>query len=529
MSIWQTLGVDERVAVADLRRRYAALIKEFRPETHPQEFARIRDAYEVALPWARRREAELAEDAAGPAVARDADAAVQASRAGPDPSVAAEEAAAEPRAVGDVAEVADAPDVGQVADTPLAAALDDSPAAPPDDEPRLAAQFRHFRALAEAAAGTRDAALLPTLRALLQARSSASLDDSQALEFALMRWFIETEDPPLTLLFETGRAFGWHAHDERLSGWLSPWALRQMDARLSLSRDLAWARHFSGNRWLRRLHAPTNEMALMGCRPQMQDALRWAERWRLASGAADAKALASHLNAQTLRRLQGHELLSTDLITGLAIACTATDLPDVPIYVVIGTALTFALRLAALWLRPVAGPTRLPRPIADQLAHHPGVTFLLGIGVGGLGLAILAVEDAGDVATAIGWLLILPALLMGLTGAWRGLSWAERAVADLFAWRDAVDRLEFDQHVRSSGSAAAPAPRMTQVQRWKSIPAAMRLRRREVALRTRPAQTLWFQRFGWLGRMSALPRILWVVAWIAFAILHYTHAFGARP
>ena len=60
MNPWETLGVEHDVAVADLRRRYAALIKEFRPETHPQDFARICEAYEVVLPLARRREAAQA-------------------------------------------------------------------------------------------------------------------------------------------------------------------------------------------------------------------------------------------------------------------------------------------------------------------------------------------------------------------------------------------------------------------------------------------------------------------------------------
>ncbi len=513
MTIWQTLGVDPSVAVADLRRRYATLIKEFRPETHPQDFARIREAYEAALPWARRREAEIEEDAAQE---HGADEVTEEPRDDPYPPVAAQED--EPQCVEDELATTDAA---------ITAVLRDDPAASPDDEPRLVTQFRRFQALAVAAVGTRDAALLPELRALLQARSGASLDDSQALEFALMRWFIEAEDPPLTLLFETGCAFDWHAHIERLSGWLSPWALRQMGARLSLSRDLAWARHFSANRWLRRLHAPANDMTFMGHRPQMQDALLWAERWRLASGAADADVLASHLNAQTLRRLRGRELLSTDVITGMAIGCAAPDLLDASIYVVISIALTFALRLAALWVRPAPGHYRLPRPIAQSLTHHPVLAILLAIGVGGLGMVMFTLDDVGAVVTAMGGLLLLPALLLGLMGVWRFWSWVERGIDDLFAWRDAVDRFEFDRYVRSSASTQSPGPRMALLERWKAIPAAMRLRRVEIALRARPARTLWFQHLKGSGRMTGLPRILWVGAWILFAILHYAHVFGA--
>ena len=224
MTPWEILGVAPDVAVADLRRRYAALIKEFRPETHPQDFARIREAYESVLAIARRREAESVEAAA-----------------------AAERAVA----VEEVAAPADDPPEVVQAITASDAELE--VARPDPGAPDLGTRFHRFHELAAAAAGTRDEAFLPELRALLRARASASLDDSQALEFALLRWFIESEQPPLTLLFETGRDFDWHLHPARLSSWLSPWALRQMEARLSLSRDLVHARHFSGNAWLRRV------------------------------------------------------------------------------------------------------------------------------------------------------------------------------------------------------------------------------------------------------------------------------------
>src|SRR5262245_31227110 len=39
-------GLNEAFEREDLRRSYGRLIKRFRPETHPQEFQRIRAAYE---------------------------------------------------------------------------------------------------------------------------------------------------------------------------------------------------------------------------------------------------------------------------------------------------------------------------------------------------------------------------------------------------------------------------------------------------------------------------------------------------
>jgi curved DNA-binding protein CbpA len=60
------LGLPHDASVADVRARYAALIKQFRPDTHPEDFARIRESYEHALQRARAREAQ-------PALRDDAD------------------------------------------------------------------------------------------------------------------------------------------------------------------------------------------------------------------------------------------------------------------------------------------------------------------------------------------------------------------------------------------------------------------------------------------------------------------------
>ena len=207
MNPWETLGVSADVGVADLRRRYAALIKEFRPETHPLDFARIREAYEVVLPYARRREAAAEEEAEQAALSSDA---------APDSAVAETPAPAQADATTPV----DSLTVD--ADAPVIVAMASDEPRANDAEPDLATRFRRFHALAESVQGTRDEALLAQLRVLLLARTRASLDDSQALEFALTRWFVESESPPLTLLFEVGRAFDWHHHESRLGSWLTP-------------------------------------------------------------------------------------------------------------------------------------------------------------------------------------------------------------------------------------------------------------------------------------------------------------------
>jgi hypothetical protein len=523
MTPWQTLGVAPDVAVADLRRRYAVLIKEFRPETHPQDFARIREAYEVALPVARRREAAAAE-----AETQD--------------EIAMAEAPAG-QAIAEPAPPPADPSPPEPADTPRgfeqegAATIEVSLAvAPPDDEagaaePGLAARFHRFHALAGAAEGTNDEAFLPALRALLQARAGASLDDSQALEFALLRWFIESERPPLTLLFEAGRAFDWHLHPARLSSWLSPWALRQMEARLALARDLVWARHFGGNPWLRRLHSAANPMTLVASRPATLAALGWAERWRHGCEDADVPALAEAQNPRTLRRLQGRELLSTDLLMGLLFAATATNLAEAATWAAIGTVLSLGLRLALLWLRPAPGRWRLPESVARLVIAYPAaalalVAVLAMVGVGLAGAAERAGTDGWMAAAA---LLLAPAALLGLLAIWHGLAWLERGVAELGAWREAVDRLEFDGFLRRRTLPDAAAPfgtRWTLRERLKAIPAARRLQRVELATRQRPARPPLFTRTRFAWKHSSRSRMVWIALWVLFAILRGIHAFG---
>jgi hypothetical protein len=518
MSPWQALGVATDIGVADLRRRYAALIKEFRPETHPQEFARIREAYEVALPHARRREAMAAETAAATAAAHVEESARPAPAAGESPP--GEEAA--PSDVADeAASVTEAVAPPPVADAPR----DFEPE--PEAEPALATHFRRFHEQAAAAAGSGDEAHLPALRALLQARSAATLDDSQALEFALMRWFIEAESPPLTLLFETGRAFDWHRHPGRLSSWLSPWALRQMEARLALSRDLVYARHFSGNAWLRRLHGPGPGLWRPVLRPPAVEARFWAERWRHASEDADAPRLTACLDPVTMRRLRG--ACSTDLLVGLAVAAFAPSLVSAALWAVVATAVVFGLRrlLQAIGDLP---ETHRARRTARAIVKNSIVAGGVAAAFGGVGLALLVEEPtSGQIALAA--LFIAPVALLTAALAWRVAAFVELVLAWPWLWREAVDRLEFDGLVRlrTVPQGDRPfGPRLGFVQRLASIRAALRFQATELATRERPPRARPFKlvRLTRAGGGPSAWRRLWIGLWILMAILRLVHAFG---
>jgi hypothetical protein len=514
MNPWQALGVSPDIEVADLRRRYAALIKAFRPETHPQDFARIREAYEVALPMARRRAAEA--QASEPASSERADIAVATmpGEAPPAPELEPESTLA----------AADEVALAEVVAPPAA------PASREDDhaaEPALAAHFHRFHALAGSATGTDDEAFLPALRALLQARTQATLDDSQALEFALMRWFVESEKPPLTLLFETGRAFDWHRHVLRLSSWLSPWALRQMEARLALSRDLVHARHFSGNRRLRRLHETRTGPALLVMRPAAVEATAWVQRWRTASDAADAAALEACLNPVAVRQLHG--LASTDLLVGLAVATFAADLSGAATWAVLATAVVLGLRRLLQAIGELPREHRVHRAMRVILGNLILVGVLSAVASAFGAIAFTSPEPNIGTIT-LGALLAAPAALFAIAGAWRIAAFLELVLAWPLQWREAVDRLEFDRFAHGSALPEAGRPfgsRLGLVQRLRAIRAALRLQAVEIATNERPPRPRPFTRLSRLrSTKTSKWRIAWFLAWIVFAIVRGMHAFG---
>jgi hypothetical protein len=506
MNPWQTLGVTTDIAVADLRRRYAALIKEFRPETHPQEFARIREAYEIVLRFARQRAAAELDEQTPPA-RETADNAADATTA-PAPEVAAATILVEDEIEAELAIDAEA----------ISAVLAQS--AGTADEPSLADLFRHFHRLAESAVGTRDEALLPALRTLLRARTRASLDDSQALEFALLRWFLEAEMPALTLLFEAGRAFDWHGHESRLSSWLSPHALTRIEGLLSLSCDLVFARHFSGNAWLRRLHATRPSRALLAWRPAALDAQGWAARWQATSEGV-AMNLAACLEARALAQVNGRTLMSTDVLLGLAAMSTA------PAW---GAAAVAGLVVATGSFGVRRGLGALQRAPANHWSHTAWVvgrvvTVLLAV----VGLFMILNSTPNLPTVGIGIALVLPASLFVPALAWRALAQVEGLVALGFSWSADIDRLEFDR-MRSAGVITGDqpfGPRLTGLARLKAIAEARRLEKVEVARGQRPARPALFDHRRW-GRFQGTPRMVWYGLWIVFALLRVAHLIGAN-
>lgn len=68
MNIWRVLGLEPTRDIAAIRRAYAEAAKQYHPEEQPEEFKRVRTAYEQALAYARTapRESTISGDAAPP-------------------------------------------------------------------------------------------------------------------------------------------------------------------------------------------------------------------------------------------------------------------------------------------------------------------------------------------------------------------------------------------------------------------------------------------------------------------------------
>lgn len=58
MNIWEILGIPPTTDMIEIKRAYGQMAKKWHPEEHPEEFKRLRNAYQSALQWARRGQGE---------------------------------------------------------------------------------------------------------------------------------------------------------------------------------------------------------------------------------------------------------------------------------------------------------------------------------------------------------------------------------------------------------------------------------------------------------------------------------------
>jgi hypothetical protein len=355
------------------------------------------------------------------------------------------------------------------------------------------------------------------------------LDERQALEFGLLHWFLHAESPPLLLMFDAGRAFGWHRNEGRLAGWIGPGGAHLLALLLALARDEVFARHRAGNRWLRRLFEPLAAAPWVGLRTPMEEAAAWALRWRQLAEQTGRPALVQRVNVRVLRRLDGQVVWSIDLwvalLSWLPFAAALADawLPSSlarQAWCTLLPALVLAPVLAGLriglgrlrgFLHALPPASRLRR-ITDWVRGNQRMTVY-----GGIAAMVLLVIVS--LALDLPWLLTACARIAGAAGLlavtgftllvlWWFVLVAERLAFVPLQWREAVDRWEMAQLLAAApvrdmpDGAPAFGPRLRGWQRLRRWSAARSLQKEELQRHERPPRANPPQ----LVRTSAKPK-----------------------
>jgi hypothetical protein len=461
MTPWQTLGVAHDAAPRDVKRAYAALIKQYRPDSHPAEFARIREAYEVVLRQAEWRAAQPVEETVEETV----------EEAGREPD--AEAVGTSDDGSGEAVAVVGAPEPAPAEPlAPTPAPAQDTAALPAATRPGVGTPLEQVQALHLLWQEQGEDAALPVLLSLLAHSRQGSIDGRQDLEVALLQWFFGVEAPPLTLLFEAGRAFDWHRHDIVLKDLLGAQRLARLGGMLAASRDAAYGRA-SRNVWLRRLLSPgiTSPLPWFGATPRVREAHRWATLWLTRCQAAQVPVGPQSISMAAWRRVNGRVLLSADLWFGLLLSLLLWTPGDDDgrtrlATLAVGAAATGALALAALGVRGWAAPAwRHPRVAAtwQRFLDWPSrnVAVVLGA-IAGVALFLVGLENLesdgaryalfGVLGAVAAGLALIPAVL-----AWRAVAAIECRLASFWMdWRCTLDRLAFDRALADPGQPVAP-------------------------------------------------------------------------
>lgn len=371
MNTWETLGIAATQDAGAIRKAYAARVKQWRPDTHPQEFVQLRDAYERALHWARRAVREAAEEEA--AAPQEPAASPQDAPPSPEPG-AVSQASIEP---------------------PPATAADDAPAPAP-------APHVLIRELAHcySTRGEQQAVLL--LREQLAAVSQQTIDARLDWEAVLLESFLAADTPPLALLFEGERLLGWRERGMDVTQMCGHEGAQRLLLLVEMAQEAAFLRFFSHNRWQRRLFG-TVRVPWFGMANQVQAARATVQLWTRWAQEAGSPSLRQLLDARVLRRLGGLGLLSTDVLFALLAALLAWPEVQDAVFAqkrwsaLAAPLLTFALvlplPLLGRWLWETR-PVRQVRGWHPRVAKIPLVARAIVLGVLLIGGAIA--WDAGN-------------------------------------------------------------------------------------------------------------------------------------
>lgn len=197
MDIYQILGIASDADSKEIRRAYARLIKEFRPETHPVEFANIREAYEIALANYNHGLMQAAEEEQSAAAAESSPAHAQV-----HPAVDAEPSLAPAQ----LAEPAQAHTAAVPADA------DASTDANTEAEQPLHPVFQYLQQLEDSGIARDELRGEALTLSFLPSLQSYTLDEYAAIEYEVLNWVFNTRHTLLLAYLHMDAVFKWTEH-----------------------------------------------------------------------------------------------------------------------------------------------------------------------------------------------------------------------------------------------------------------------------------------------------------------------------
>jgi hypothetical protein len=455
--IWALLGIAPTTDERSIKKAYATQVRVYRPDTHPQEFSQLRQAYELAL---HLRHAEPVHEAE-PAAEAPPESAPQ-----PAETVASEQAA--------------------------------QPAAAPSEAyVMLDSLAQCYREQGEVEATT-------LMHAQIASLSSKTIDTRLDYEGMLLSSLLNHTQPPLLITFEAARQFQWASHMHDVEQQVGSYGARRLTVLLELSNRAVFSKRFSSNRWINRLFEANPHLPRIGFLPDVKEAQQTGMAWLAWCDEAQLPELKQQLNTTTMDRID-KLILTTDvwlaLLVGWLFWIVFRDTPKMQhaVLLAVGTIASSAIfvTLPLCWRRIRAQPwmlERLHRPVWGSPPPQAKWQSRMEMGfIGIIPLSMLSVIFLSSDAPAplrlfsITYFVLLGVLISCLVLAmvWRVILFVEQLASNTpLKLRGTSDVYAFEQ-LRQSRVAQWPALRWQQ--RLKNLPAAWSSERKKAKLRKQEA------------------------------------------
>jgi hypothetical protein len=530
MSWHEVLGLGRAADEREIKRAYAGLIRQFRPDSHPARFASIREAYEQAM---REVKARAVRDSATPD--HPVPLPTSGSRTENDGVAIGAATADSPTPMPLPADVPPSGENASIGQAKIAAPSADDPGPDSSDQQReppfsTARWMAHIESAL--ALGGEDAAL-QAFRAGLPELERLSIDEQIQAQDLLLQSFLHSDRPPMLAFMEARRRFSWEDHGAPRRSELGEWGARKQHFLLVASRIYLFARH-SGNRFERALfeaQAGKSFLALrFGSYGEVHDARRLSATWFQACEAAGIPGVAATAHSRVSRHLvSGFMITSADLL----FACLATwviwgslaDGEGTDRYVKIG--ITIAIFFATLLEYPIAHVLLARFPFLGRMFDRlRRLRFRDAWAVGGLICAVIllmALSSSLNPDQMVTVFLVLGLTLLagfGLLISWMILMLVMQldylVVSAPLRWMNQAHRYLLEQEVKR-GPDISSVP--TWGERVRAIPAFWRARsalkkHRDPGKRQRP-------RGGWKKPRRDLGPVGWIfLAYVAVSLIY---------